>query len=564
LIGLLAAVGTAIGVLVAVVGLPYGRLNYTAFAGLYHNGGTPSAGFHLAVDCIVDGPVDAACTYPDTAGPVDVGITVGNNTGVANDVGAFNWNVATDETYLVPVLGSGAGLNANPDFYETDMTTTGWACDPPASVSDTNGAVAGPGSADSFISCFDGSAPFAPFAAFPADHLTMGVVHYTHPAGAGSVPVDTHDVSIGNGGGVELMSCNPVITNAGECFPATITFSPPPTGTATNTPTATNTATNTPTATATPPGPVIIKIPEPCIGTPTPNCDESDPQQPLVNLWICENGPCANPGEGSLLVYEYATNVSTGDQNGDTIEDGLGAYEFQVEYDNFVIQSVNPCDVVFGTVDILGGSDGVADGEGAARGPVDEDDASSVANPYCADNVEGSPDGTCEVTIVQENRIRFGCVTSGALPPGPTGDMDLAALLLIPHEDLTEDLFPGNDNGVVTVIKDNLCELVDVFGHPTVGSVGGGLTLVCGDLTITVRILEGDLDLDCDVDINDQQLIAFRYGAFFGSLLYSKWFDLEPNTHDLDIDIKDLQKVFGRDGSTCANPIPAQPPIPFF
>jgi hypothetical protein len=34
-----------------------------------------------------------------------------------------------------------------------------------------------------------------------------------------------------------------------------------------------------------------------------------------------------------------------------------------------------------------------------------------------------------------------------------------------------------------------------------------------------------------------------------------------PRSH-LDIDIKDLQKVFGRDGSTCQQPLPPQPPAP--
>jgi hypothetical protein len=37
LIGLLAAVGTVLGVLVAVVGMPYGRFGGTAFADLYHD-----------------------------------------------------------------------------------------------------------------------------------------------------------------------------------------------------------------------------------------------------------------------------------------------------------------------------------------------------------------------------------------------------------------------------------------------------------------------------------------------------------------------------------------------
>jgi hypothetical protein len=233
--------------------------------------------------------------------------------------------------------------------------------------------------------------------------------------------------------------------------------------------------------------------------------------------------------------------VTTGDQNGDSIQDGLGAYEFQVEYDNFVIQSVNPSDVVFNPGPIApypGGADGVLDGEGASRAP-----------------------SQCSQSIVLENVIRFGCVTANPLPPGPTGDFDLARLNLIPHPDLTNDIFPGNDNGVVTVLKDNGCELVDVFGHPVTGSINGGLTPLCRDLAVTVRILEGDVNLDCKVDIADQQMIAFRYGSFFGSSLYSQWYDLEPNLHDLDIDIKDIQKVYGRDGSTCQNPRQPQPPL---
>ncbi|HEY8173048.1 MAG TPA: hypothetical protein VIH21_08160 [Dehalococcoidia bacterium] len=254
-------------------------------------------------------------------------------------------------------------------------------------------------------------------------------------------------------------------------------------------------------------------------------------------------GPCSGPGEGNLIVFEYANNIVTGDQNGDTIADGLGAYEFSVEYDNFVIQSVNPQDVVFAPLASLlpypGGADGVTDGEGASRAPA-----------------------SCGFSLVFENIVHFGCVTSGDAPAGPTGDMDLARLNLIPHPDLTNDIFPGNDNGAVTVLKDNGCELVDVFGHPVAGSVNGGLTPVCGDLAVTVRILEGDLNLDCVVDVEDQQLIAYRYGSFFGSGLYAKWYDLEPNLHDLDIDIKDVQKVFGRDGSTCQTPSPAQPPLP--
>jgi hypothetical protein len=262
---------------------------------------------------------------------------------------------------------------------------------------------------------------------------------------------------------------------------------------------------------------------------PEGNANNVDPLIPAANLWLClPPALCSGPGEGNLLVTERALNVQTSDSNTDGLDDGLGAYEFSVEYDNFVIQSVNPLDIVFS----LGGA-------GANRGlPV------------------------CSFSLVFENVIHFGCATSAPLPAGPTGDFDVARLNLIPHPDLINDIFPGNDNGVVTVLKDNGCELVDVFGHAIIGSINGGLTPICGNLAVTVRILEGDLNLDCVVDVVDQQLISYRFGSFFGSDLYSKWYDLEPNLHDDDVDVKDIQKVFGRDGSTCQDPLPAQPPLP--
>jgi hypothetical protein len=342
----------------------------------------------------------------------------------------------------------------------------------------------------------------------------------------------------------------------------------------------TNTPTLVPSPTASPEGPGIYKRGE-------GNENNTNPSHPSANLWICENGPCDQPGEGNLIVYERAFSVYS-DHDNDGVKDvndscictnigpdgvwntaddsgavappftelGLGAYEFSVEYDHFVIQSVNPCDIVFGPT-----------GVGTDRGPVDELDSSTASgNPFCQPDPGGVNNGTCAYSIILENIVHFGCVTNGVTPYGPNsdddGEFDLAALNLIPHPDLNNDLFPGNNNGVLTVIKDNGCELVDTLGHPVYQSVNGGLTPTCHDLAITVRILEGDMDLDCDVDLTDAQSIAARYGAFFGGLLYSKWYDLEPEFHDLDIDIKDIQKVFGRQGSTCEEPVPDQPPLP--
>jgi len=61
-----------------------------------------------------------------------------------------------------------------------------------------------------------------------------------------------------------------------------------------------------------------------------------------------------------------------------------------------------------------------------------------------------------------------------------------------------------------------------------------------------------DLAVDGRIDVRDDAVVAYRYGSAIGYPLYNVRFDLEPGlTADGDIDIKDLQKVFGRDGSYC-------------
>ena len=61
----------------------------------------------------------------------------------------------------------------------------------------------------------------------------------------------------------------------------------------------------------------------------------------------------------------------------------------------------------------------------------------------------------------------------------------------------------------------------------------------------------------------DTQAIGFRWGASKGSILFLNRFNLEPfgAQSDDDIDIKDLQFVSGRIGSSCAAPHPEQPPV---
>jgi hypothetical protein len=564
LIGLLAALGTAIGVLVAVVGLPYGRADYTAFAALYHGPTNTVGTFHMALDCNTATTADdTLCTVLLTGGAqtTTVDVTFGNSTAGSSIVAAFNLTVVDPDTTRLDAVTPGSclapKLSCNPNFLDTGESTEGlggtaWACDPVLADID---AVNGNGD-DSLASCLNPTD--APTLTAVPGHLDLVRVTYDVPiaAAVGSVTLILKDVNVFDETVTEIQSCNPISTTAGPCFSTTIDFIvPPPTATPTDTSTpvpATDTPTTVPTDTPT-------NTPVPPTFTPTPsdsglqkvaegNANNTGPG-PSANLWICQTGPCSGPGEGSLHVVERALNVITQDDNNDTIADGLGAYEFSVEYDNFVISSVNPCDIVFGPT-----------GAGAARGPVDELNTSSPANADCTPDPGATNNGQCTNSIITENIVHFGCVTAGQIV-GPNGNFDVASLELIPHEDLSNDLFPGNNNGVLTVIKDNGCELVNVFGHAIPGSVNGGLTVLCGDLAVTVRILEGDIDLNCTVNGADAQAIAVRYGGFFGGLAYSKWFDLEPQFHDLDIDIKDIQKVFGRIGSTCQTPIPAQPPL---
>jgi hypothetical protein len=576
LIGLLAVLGTAIGMLVAVVGLPYGRADFTAFADPYH--GDPSApvtDIHVVLDCDTsNGTEDALCNIPVTnVTDLVAGVQVHSET-TASDIGSFQFNVVTpDETKMDAVASAEGNLDDNPDANDNEfvpfLAINDYACNASPPTEDDGSAGAGADSSRLICLSAGGMGP----AINPGDEYVMGTVTYDDLVVAPTTNTLTlTKVQVNDNAINELGSCNPDIGTLISCIPTTYNFFEPtatftPTNTSTSSPTNTPTETNTPTntatftptntATATPAGATMLKVPETCL---IPNNDDqcttedpASPEQPHVNLFLCENGPCDGPAEGSLKVYEVVSNVQTQDNNFDTVQDGLGAYEFDVEYDNFVISSVNPCDIVFGP-----------GGAGSTRGPVDEINTSSPANSDCTPDPNSGLDGTCTMSIILENVVHFGCVTSGPTPNGPTGSFTLSSLELVPHEDLVEDLFPGNDNGVVTKIKDNGCELADVFGHPVLGSVGGGLLPVCGNLSVTIRILEGDLDLDCEVDVTDAQVMAFRYGAFFGSLLYSIWYDLEPNFHDLDIDIKDVQKVFGREGSTCEDPIPAQTPVPFF
>jgi uncharacterized repeat protein (TIGR01451 family) len=273
--------------------------------------------------------------------------------------------------------------------------------------------------------------------------------------------------------------------------------------------------------------------------------------QDQVNLWLCTTGPdChvvdpdtgAEIGKGALDVADYLFLREDTDSpnDSDTDPEGLAAYEEQIKFDHKIFDvEVNDA-----------GSDGL------------DNDADTVV-----DNIEESAiagwrgNVSCDVTIVTENWIMFGCLSAGQQlgNPSPVG-VWLKTISLTPDADMYLRIRPTKDNGVVRTIIDENCEVADIYASEPWPFTNAGLTEDCSDLTVTVRMLEGDVNLDCQVNVLDQQAIAFRYGASFGLLLYDPWYDLEPKLTDFDIDIKDLQFVFGRDGSTCQNPVPDQPP----
>jgi len=263
-------------------------------------------------------------------------------------------------------------------------------------------------------------------------------------------------------------------------------------------------------ATCTGPGEGSLEIIEQgrnIIDLDSPNDDDDDDGYPVDQAY-CDANPLHCPPEVSALI----------DHDGGELPEGFGAFEFQVKYDHK-------------TFDI---------------------------------SIESLIGGVCTMTILTENDIRFGCVSfaPGFVGQNGPGPFAIAKITVSPDPDLFIRLKPGKDNGVVKTLLDENCEFADVLGDPMAGTAPGGLLKneFCGDATLTVRYLEGDLNADCEVGLLDTQAEAFRYGAFFGSLWYGPFYDLEPPLGDFDIDIKDLQFVAGRFGSTCQNPVPDQPP----
>lgn len=267
-----------------------------------------------------------------------------------------------------------------------------------------------------------------------------------------------------------------------------------------------------------------------------------------------EAATCTGPGEGELTINEIARNVSDIDSPNDD-DDGDG-------------QTVSPayclqfgCPPELGAlVDHNGGEipEGLAAFEFQLKFEHKLVDLDITVGPFLGSNGRTV---ICTPTIITENDIRFACVSTGDVPgPSGLGPFVLATIQVLPEPDLYIRLRPGKDNGVVTRLIDENCQWADTLGDPMSATLPGGLLPFCDDSTLTIRWLEGDINGDCQVNVYDEQSEAFRYGTFFGSLWYDDWFDLQPPLTDYDIDVKDLQFVFGREGSTCQDSYPPQGP----
>jgi len=251
--------------------------------------------------------------------------------------------------------------------------------------------------------------------------------------------------------------------------------------------------------------------------------------QDSANIFLMKAG-CVNAaeGKGCLEIDLWISAIADIDNPNDSDEDpeGLGAWEDQKRFDHKFI-SLTP----------------VPDNTWLESG-------GRIAN--------------CTMMVLTEDWILEGCVTKDdpavdGQQPGPQGSGLVERIYVMPNwQDLIyrSDFRPTKDNGIVVDIVDDNCEVTDTQGEQIPGTLPGQLTTVCSDVHITIRMLQGDTDLDCDVDVVDDQALAFRYGAHLGLQLYDRWFDLEPKWSDDDIDIKDLQFVFGRNYSTCQDPIP--------
>lgn len=163
---------------------------------------------------------------------------------------------------------------------------------------------------------------------------------------------------------------------------------------------------------------------------------------------------------------------------------------------------------------------------------------------------------TCSTSPMGYFEVAYSCATSG-VQPAPTGSGVLANVTIAPKPQVDVALRAAAVNGGVLALQ------IAPAGTQLRTQSGAALPLMqLGEGAIAIRALEGDVNKDCAIDLADVQQMVSRYASSFGDVLYQSQYDVEPQMPDSDVDIRDVQFVYGRLGSTCASPLPAQPPSP--
>ena len=220
--------------------------------------------FETLIDCAPGGAVDAVCNLPGGTTSTTVDVMLRNTTGAPHTVAAFNITVRADQAVVNPPNVPGPNpanctapkLNCNPNFNE-GLGGVAWACDP--ALADQNVDV---NVIDSLMSCLNPAD-----AGTVADGATVALFTITYNTVNGTTPLEIRDVNIYDETVTELASCNPELTQFGDCYNATLNIgAAAPTDTPTNTPAP---ATNTPTNTPVPPTNTPTNTPVPPTNTPT-------------------------------------------------------------------------------------------------------------------------------------------------------------------------------------------------------------------------------------------------------------------------------------------------------
>jgi len=262
--------------------------------------------------------------------------------------------------------------------------------------------------------------------------------------------------------------------------------------------------------------------------TPTP-LQGMQKLPPLQNLFLTRQGTkippvrCADGTNVAMLTESMAASITSADPKDPAQPQRLGGFSFQVTYDPLkVCLTLRP---------------------GAAW--TNTGQVCTVQDSATAPTLQGI--------------ARINCVTLGkttVVDTSTAAGRTLALIEVRPQPEAYSQIRANQDNGQVVQLNNDACKLTDLQGHAIA-------VFSCEDADVTIRFLEGDVEPDCAVNTLDTQAIAFRWGAQKGGLVFNDRFNLEPSgtLADQDVDVNDLQFVYGRFGSNCFVPWPAQAPV---